>query len=128
MIKGTDTQADILNQSIKAQVLQSGNKIQVHSSQGTSEFIKSSRLTIHHNEEENDHGLHAPMNGCLTEVRVKTGDQVIAGDILVIMEAMKMEHSIKAPCDGLIDQVFFNEGDLVDEGSEILSFVAEDKA
>lgn len=127
MIKGTDTQADILDQSIKAQVLQSGNKIQVHSSQGTSEFIKSSRLTINHNEEDNDHGLHAPMNGCLTELRVKSGDQVITGDILVIMEAMKMEHSIKAPCDGVIDQVLFNEGDLIDEGTEILSFTANDE-
>jgi 3-methylcrotonyl-CoA carboxylase alpha subunit len=62
------------------------------------------------------------MNGCLTEVKVTAGDVVSSGDILVIMEAMKMEHIIKAPYDGIIDQVFFIQGDLVDEGSELLSY------
>jgi 3-methylcrotonyl-CoA carboxylase alpha subunit len=123
MIKGSG--ADSLNQSIKAQVLQSADKIQVHSLYGNSEFIQPERLTISLSEEENDHGLHAPMNGCLTEVRIKSGDIVNSGDILVIMEAMKMEHSIKAPHDGVIAEVFFNEGDLIDEGTEILSFLDE---
>jgi len=66
------------------------------------------------------------MNGCLTEERIQPGDSVQAGDILIIMEAMKMEHNIKAPCDGTIDQIFFNTGDLVDEGSELLSFCEVD--
>ena len=113
---------EIENQSAKAQVLLSGENIQVHSSSGTSQFQKAPRLTISNSEEDDDHGLHAPMNGCLTEVWVNAGDQVNAGDILVIMEAMKMEHSIKAPHDGFIAEVFFAEGDLVDEGAELLSF------
>ncbi len=114
-----------LNQSIKAQVLLSGDKVQVHSLYGSTEFIRPSRLTISQNEEENDHGLHAPMNGCLTEVRVQAGDTVASGDILVIMEAMKMEHTIKAPHDGTIAEIFFKQGDLIDEGREILSFLDE---
>jgi 3-methylcrotonyl-CoA carboxylase alpha subunit len=131
-IKGSDVQANILDQSIKAQVLKSsdksGEKVEVHSHYGNSEFIQPARLTISDSEEENDHGLHAPMNGCLTEVRVQRGDQVKAGDILVIMEAMKMEHNIKAPHDGIIAEIFFNQGDLIDEGREILSFVDETEA
>ena len=127
-IKGSDVQANILDQSIKAQVLHSADNIQVHSHYGTSEFIQPPRLTMSDSEEENDHGLHAPMNGCLTEVRVQSGDEVKAGDILVIMEAMKMEHSIKAPHDGCIAEIFFNQGDLIDEGREILSFVDENEA
>lgn len=126
MIKSIET--DCLNQSIKAQVLRSGDKIQVHSQFGSSEFIKPARLTISQSEEENDHGLHAPMNGCLTEVRVKSGDHVNSGDILVIMEAMKMEHTIKAPHDGTIAEIFFKQGDLIDEGREILSFLDESEA
>ncbi len=127
-IKGSDVQANILDQSIKAQVLQSGDKVEVHSHYGNSEFIQPARLTVSDSEEENDHGLHAPMNGCLTEVRVQGGDLVKAGDILVIMEAMKMEHNIKAPHDGTIAEIFFNQGDLIDEGREILSFVDETEA
>jgi 3-methylcrotonyl-CoA carboxylase alpha subunit len=65
------------------------------------------------------------MNGCLTEVRVQAGDAVASGDILVIMEAMKMEHTIKAPHDGTIAEIFFKQGDLIDEGREILSFSDE---
>lgn len=111
--------------SIKAQVLQSKTNIEVHSLYGSSEFIQPARLTISQSEEENDHGLLAPMNGCLTEVRVKRGDQVNRGDILVIMEAMKMEHNIKAPHAGTIGEIFFSQGDLIDEGREIISFLDE---
>jgi 3-methylcrotonyl-CoA carboxylase alpha subunit len=131
MIKSMDensTHKSRLNQSIKAQVLLSGDKVQVHSLYGSTEFIRPSRLTISHREEENDHGLHAPMNGCLTEVRVQAGDAVASGDILVIMEAMKMEHTIKAPHDGTIAEIFFKQGDLIDEGREILSFLDEGEA
>jgi acetyl/propionyl-CoA carboxylase alpha subunit len=128
MIKSIDinsTDKCSLNQSIKAQVLLSGDKVQVHSLYGSTEFIRPSRLTISQSEEENDQGLHAPMNGCLTEVRVQAGDNVASGDILVIMEAMKMEHTIKAPHDGIIAEIFFKQGDLIDEGREILSFLDE---
>lgn len=125
IIKNSDIEGQ--DQSLKAQVLLTNDCIQVHSLYGNSEFIQPERLTISVSEEENDHGLHAPMNGCLTEVRIKSGDIVNSGDILVIMEAMKMEHSIKAPHDGVIAEVFFNEGDLIDEGTEILSFLDESK-
>ncbi|MEH6448796.1 MAG: biotin carboxylase N-terminal domain-containing protein [Oleispira sp.] len=127
-IDANSTNKNSLNQSIKAQVLLSGDKVQVHSLYGSTEFIRPSRLTISQSEEENDHGLHAPMNGCLTEVRVQAGDAVASGDILVIMEAMKMEHTIKAPHDGTIAEIFFKQGDLIDEGREILSFLDENEA
>lgn len=121
-VKGTDTLNDVLDCHIKAQVLEHNNKIQVHTDQGTSLFNLSPRLTNNQAQELDEQGLHAPMNGCLTEVKVSSGDAVSSGDILVIMEAMKMEHIIKAPHDGVIDQVFFRQGDLVDEGCELLSY------
>jgi 3-methylcrotonyl-CoA carboxylase alpha subunit len=120
MIKSSDT--DTINQAIKAQVICNANSIRVHSLYGSSEFIKPARLHLPQTEEKNEQGLHAPMNGCLTDVKVAAGDIVSSGDILVIMEAMKMEHIIKAPHDGIIDQVFFIQGDLVDEGCELLSY------
>ena len=49
-------------------------------------------------------------------------DKVKSGDILIIIEAMKMEHSIKAPVDGVVTNVMYTVGDQVDEGKELLSF------
>ena len=126
MISGSDVKGQIFDTYIKAQVINTANTILVLSAAGSSEFTLATRLTIPHSNAENEQGMQAPMNGCLTEVRIQSGDSVQAGDTLIIMEAMKMEHNIKAPHDGIIDQVFFNLGDLVGEGAELLSFCEVD--
>ena len=64
----------------------------------------------------------APMNGTVVEIHVAAGDRVNAGDIVVIMEAMKMEHSVCAPADGVVTEVFCAKGDLISGGSELLGF------
>ena len=46
--------------------------------------------------------ISAPMPGKVLEVKVKAGDAVKAGDVLMILEAMKMENEIVAPADGVI--------------------------
>ncbi|XP_053719089.1 methylcrotonoyl-CoA carboxylase subunit alpha, mitochondrial [Synchiropus splendidus] len=55
-------------------------------------------------------GAVAPMTGTIEKVLVKVGDQVSAGDPLVVMIAMKMEHTIRAPKAGRIRKIFFSEG------------------
>lgn len=59
-------------------------------------------------------GCVAPMPGKIIELRVAEGDAVEAGQVLLIMEAMKMEHSVTAPQDGTIEQVSVVAGDQVD--------------
>lgn len=49
--------------------------------------------------------IKAPMPGRVTKVAVKEGDIVKAGQILVTMEAMKMEYTLKAEVDGVVTQV-----------------------
>ena len=61
-----------------------------------------------------DGRLLAPMAGRILSVRMAEGSEVAKGDIVVILEAMKMEHEIKARSDGRIDQVAVQEGDQVD--------------
>ncbi len=81
------------------------------------------------NEKEDNHGgLSAPMNGTMVSVLVNAGEQVSKDQPLVIMEAMKMEHTIKAPSNGLIDEVYFKEGDMVDGGTELLAFTAQEES
>jgi len=65
--------------------------------------------------------LTAPMNGAIVAVLVAAGDQVKAGQTLVVMEAMKMEHAIKAPHDATVSSVFFAEGELVDHGAALVA-------
>ena len=47
-------------------------------------------------------------------------DTVVAGERLMVLEAMKMEHTIQAPHDGLVLDVFFEVGAQVNEGVELV--------
>ena len=64
--------------------------------------------------------LTAPMPGKVVSFSVKTGDKVIKGQALAVMEAMKMEHTIAAPADGVVQELLYAPGDQVAEGSELL--------
>lgn len=66
-------------------------------------------------------GLTAPMPGKIIALAVKAGDKVKAGDVLIVMEAMKMEHTIHAPKDGAVQEVFFSVGDQVTDGVELIA-------
>jgi 3-methylcrotonyl-CoA carboxylase alpha subunit len=69
-------------------------------------------------------GCIAPMPGKVVELRVAEGDTVQAGQVLLIMEAMKMEHSVTAPQDGVVAQVSVAAGDQV--GADALLIVVAD--
>ena len=68
--------------------------------------------------------LLAPMPGRIVEVRVRADDAVEAGQVLLVMEAMKMEHSVIAPAGGRVQAVHVAAGELVDDGSELIAFEA----
>ena len=59
----------------------------------------------------------APMPGTILDVKVSNGASVKKGDILFILEAMKMENEIMAPCDGTIASVSVSKGAAVDSGA-----------
>jgi 3-methylcrotonyl-CoA carboxylase alpha subunit len=63
-----------------------------------------------------DGGLAAPMNGSIVRILVSPGQQVQAGDALIVVEAMKMEHTLRAAKAGTVTSIFCNEGELVAEG------------
>ena len=62
----------------------------------------------------------SPMPGSIIDVRVTTGQAVKSGDILVILEAMKMENEILAPRDGTVAQVLVTKGTSVDTGAALV--------
>lgn len=65
-------------------------------------------------------GLTAPMPGKVINILVNVGDKVNPGDVLLVMEAMKMEHSITADEGGVVEELFFVVGDQVTEGAELI--------
>jgi biotin carboxyl carrier protein len=62
----------------------------------------------------NDMEYHSPMPGKVFKVNVKEGDDVKEGDVLCVVEAMKMENNIKAMTSAKVAKVFVNEDDKVD--------------
>ena len=61
----------------------------------------------------------APMPGTILSVNVTAGKAVKAGDVLFVLEAMKMENEIVAPCDGTVGQVNVSNGQSVDTGAPL---------
>ena len=64
----------------------------------------------------------SPMPGTILDVKVSAGAAVKKGDILVILEAMKMEINIESPKDGVIKEILVNQGDTVDS-NQVLAIV-----
>lgn len=61
--------------------------------------------------------ITAPMPGTILAVNVTSGSAVKKGDVLMILEAMKMENEIMAPCDGAVTSVSVTKGAAVESGT-----------
>jgi propionyl-CoA carboxylase alpha chain len=64
--------------------------------------------------------LTAPMPAAVVDVRVTSGQRVAGGDVLVLLEAMKMEHHIRAPADAVVSEVCVRVGEQVSLGAILL--------
>ena len=65
--------------------------------------------------------LKAPMPGLVVAVSVEEGQAVAKGDVLVILESMKMQNELKAPREGVISRIRIAVGDSVDQRQTLLS-------
>ena len=62
----------------------------------------------------------APLSGSVLSIPVSAGQAVKAGDVLVLIEAMKMENDVVAPCDGVVRQIVTSKGAQVAAGDVLL--------
>lgn len=73
---------------------------------------------------EGNVAVSAPMPGKILAVKAKEGDSVKAGDVLLVLEAMKMENDIVAPQDGVVASINVKVGDSVESGAKLASLNA----
>lgn len=65
--------------------------------------------------------VEAPMPGTILDVKVSVGAAVTSGQVLCILEAMKMENDIVAPQNGTVASININKGDSVEAGQVIIT-------
>jgi 3-methylcrotonyl-CoA carboxylase alpha subunit len=78
-------------------------------------------------QESSDSNLKAPMPGAVTQVFVTANQEVKKDEILLTLEAMKMEYAIRAPYDGIVLAAYFQKGDQVKAGDELVEFQASEE-
>ena len=71
------------------------------------------------NKVDLNNAVKSPLPGVITEIKVKVGDEVKAGDTVVVLEAMKMENDIVAPEDGTVASINAAVGSAVEAGETI---------
>lgn len=64
--------------------------------------------------------ITAPMPGTIFDLKVNEGDTVSAGDVVLVLEAMKMENEIITPVDGTVSQILVKTGDSVNGGDVMI--------
>ena len=70
--------------------------------------------------------LVSPLPGIVVHVERQSGDQVVAGDTLIVIEAMKMEHRIKTAVPGTVTEIFVSVGEVVGHDQVVAAIDAED--
>jgi len=66
--------------------------------------------------------VKAPMPGLIIDLKIKAGDVIKKGDILLILEAMKMENILKSSGDGTVKEIKVKKGDSVEKGQVLVEF------
>jgi 3-methylcrotonyl-CoA carboxylase alpha subunit len=67
--------------------------------------------------------LVAPVHGRVLDVLVTAGAEVKRGQVLMLLECMKLEYRVTAPADGIVEALHFAAGDVVEDGVQLLTFV-----
>ncbi|KOQ96214.1 urea carboxylase [Pluralibacter gergoviae] len=72
-----------------------------------------------------EQGVESPVSGNLWQVQIEAGDAVRAGDVMMVLESMKMEIPLKAPCDGIVQHISVRPGAPVNAGQCVAIILEE---
>ena len=112
-----------LSKENKFTVSVNGNKYHVEVEPGYDKSVNVKNVSkINENEkpsDENAEAIKASISGNVFKIKVKEGDEVKAGDVVFVLEAMKMEIEVNAPKDGIIKTLCVQTGVSVSEGENL---------
>ena len=104
-------------------IAEAGDQFFVQSHSSSRVVMRLPRYPHSHAASEHE-SAYAPMPGQVLKVLVEVGQQVSAGDALVILEAMKMEQTLRAATDGAVEAVLVKQGDVVAPGDRLVEIAA----
>lgn len=132
IIDGKEYQVEITDVvDNKAQVTVNGNDFQVEM-EAQPEAEKKTVTPLPQSDEKvetepsttgqvnTEQAIKAPLPGVITEIKVSVGDQVKAGDTVVVLEAMKMANNIEAEKDGTVTAICIKQGESVMEDTPMV--------
>ena len=119
-VSATDVSVDGVTLTVdgvtrRYEVQQVGSVVFVDGPDGSSRLVEVERLPVAVDQVAAGSAL-APMPGSVVRVAVAAGAWIEAGQVLVVLEAMKMEHSVTAGVSGTVTEVHVAEGDQVETG------------
>ena len=103
----------------RVRVVESAGKIHVSALRGSATLVEKPRFPAPGDESVKG-GFMAPMPGKVVKVLVKDGQAVKQGQVLLVLEAMKMEQTTVSPVDGAVKQVLVREGEQVTSGQILI--------
>ncbi|HSB08341.1 MAG TPA: acetyl-CoA carboxylase biotin carboxylase subunit [Blastocatellia bacterium] len=104
-------------------IAETGDQIFVQAASRSAAITRLSRYPRAHSSSEHE-SAYAPMPGQVLKIVIEVGQQVSAGDPLVILEAMKMEQTLRASSDGVVEAVLVKPGDVVAPGDTLVEINA----
>lgn len=104
-------------------IAEAGDRFFVQSHSSSHVVTRLPRYPHTHAASEHE-SAYAPMPGQVLKILVQIGEQVSAGDALVILEAMKMEQTLRAAAGGIVEAVLVKQGDVVAPGDRLVEIAA----
>jgi len=85
--------------------------------------VEPAKPTIDKREGGTAHAILAPLPGSIMEVKVRPGDIIEKGQLLMMMEAMKMENQVLSDRKGVVEKIHVNAGDTVLQGDKLIELI-----
>jgi propionyl-CoA carboxylase alpha chain len=123
-VTGLDVEVDGIRR--RYTVATAADLVAVHSVLGTTELAEVPRFPSRRRDEVAG-GCVAPMTGVVRAVHVAAGDRVRRGQVLLVLEAMKMEHELAAHVDGVVHEVRVEVGQMVDPDAVLVIVTADEE-
>ncbi len=117
LIDGRSHEAYVYNDDEQWQVLLRGRQYNVSVEDDREKRLRSSSSAASGSEEYN---LKSPMPGLVVAIPVNDGDTVVKGQVLLVLESMKMQNELKSPRDGVVSRIKVKPGDKVEQKQSML--------